>query len=220
MERARQPAAGRRNALLIYFGALIVSLTAVGILERLGYVMIDTGIQYLLTGLLFCSALAVCGVLLVNRIARRWLRMAAGLADGLLVLGLAVLMVMLFRVNQVLTPGCYAVLESPGGEKVVVMRKLNLDAQRIQARTGEADAVTGALEHLGYAYMAYPRWGGLFYNRNQASQGELEIGCASSAQLMHRWDADGNLHLYVENPEPGDGGELTLVLKAAKGDGQ
>lgn len=212
-ERSRRGRRSKKQALLLYFGAMIVILTVIGILDQLGYVLINSGVQYLLSGLLFCSALALCGVWLVGKIYRKWLRIVVGVADGLLVLGLAVLLVMLFRVNMMLTPNYYTLLESPEGEAVVVMRQISIDKDKIQARIGQADLSDQALENLGYSYSAYPCWGALFYNRNAGSEGNLEIGWNSSAQLMHEWTDSNHLYMYVESPEPGDGGELRLSLE-------
>ncbi len=219
MEKKERSIKSTKNFLFVYFAVLIIVLTVIGILEHMGYVLIRSGIQYLLFGLLLCSALGVCGLWLIRRSRRKWFQLLVGFADGLLVFALAVLLVMLFKLNSVVSAGYYATLTAPDGGAAVIMRRISTDEDRIRARRqarGAIDVLEGdesfGIEDLGYIYMAYPRWAGLFYNQNAAGEGSVEIGCASSALLMHRWTDGHCLYMYVESPEAGDGGELTLTL--------
>ena len=52
-----------------------------------------------------------------------------------------------------------------------------------------------------------------FYNSKKSGDGKLEIGCTSSAQLMYEWTGENTLHLFIENPERGDGGEHSITLE-------
>ena len=71
----------------------------------------------------------------------------------------------------------------------------------------------GNYEELGFSYAAYPKAAVFFYNSKELGEGNLEIGCTSAAQLMYEWTDDDTLHLYVDNPENGDGGDYSITLE-------
>ena len=52
----------------------------------------------------------------------------------------------------------------------------------------------------------------LFYNEKQLSEGYLEIGVTSDAQLMYIWEGE-SLRLYIEGAREGDAGETILNMK-------
>ena len=217
MERERGPVRGVKLFLMGYFLLLILLLTGIGVMNWLGYGMIDAGMEYTLFGLLVCSALIAGAVWIVRRIQSKGIRIAVGTLCTLVIVALTLAMTSAFSLILVArTPLQYTALTSPGGEAVVVLRQVSIDGDRIAARRearGETlDSQPASFEDLGYRYSAHPRVARFFYNRKAGAEGELEIGCASSAQLIYEWPESDVLHLYVGDPQPGDGGELTLKL--------
>lgn len=207
--------------LAAYFALLVLALTAIGCLNWLGYRMADLSIQFALLGLLICSALIAGGVALVKRISAGGLKFLAGTICAVLVFVVAAGMLLLFSaINFSSMPIHYTTLESPQGKKAVVLRSLSQDqeaadirrAERIAA-TPDADPDEYVFAEMGYLYTAHPAFAGLFYNMKVSCTGSVEIGCGSAAELMYDWPEENTLHLYIKNPEPGDAGELTLVLE-------
>jgi len=62
----------------------------------------------------------------------------------------------------------------------------------------------------GYIYAAYPVRMGIFYDSNVECDGLIYRGAESASKLMHEWQADGSLSLYLDSAEPGDSGRLSL----------
>ena len=52
----------------------------------------------------------------------------------------------------------------------------------------------------------------MFYDKEAKSEGAIEIGVMSQAELMYKWEGE-TLILYIENAEPGDAGETVLKLQ-------
>ena len=215
-EKEKAPFRGVKYFVLGYFFLLILTLTFVGVMGRLGYAPVDASMVYALFALLVCSALVALAVWLVRRVSARGLRIAVGVASTILI---ALFAAALFAGFSLLlntgAPQPYTMLTAPSGRKIVVLRQLSADGERIAARCaarGETwDPDTATIEDFGYRYLARPRVARFFYDAKAQAEGELEIGCASDAQLMYEWLDGDVLRLYVEGAHPGDGGELTLA---------
>ena len=114
-------------------------------------------------------------------------------------------------------PQKYVTVASPdAGHRLVVMRGLDLNEERIEQRRAarvaadpEATAEVAA-EDWGYVYTAYaPGPLGLFYRVDTLLDGEVHIGYGSKAELMVEWEDDETVgRFYVKNPELADGGEM------------
>lgn len=65
-------------------------------------------------------------------------------------------------------------------------------------------------EAYGYVFGAYPVRMGIFYDTNVECDGLIYRGAESASKIMHEWSSDGVLTLYLESPEPGDSGKLSL----------
>lgn len=209
-----------KHFALIFFGLLIVLLTFMGIMSWQNYLMIDMGTEYLLFGLLIVGAMIFGLAMLLRKMMNKIARVITGALCGVIIVAVAVGMLALFTfIVNVSVPAQYAVLTSPGGEKVVVMREWDLDADlmnaRMQARCEkDTEAVPGELTEadMGYAYFAAPRVLGMFYDADAKSEGRVNIGVMSNARLMHIWEGE-TLRMYAENPEPGDSGEIILNME-------
>jgi len=208
-----------KHFALLYFGVMIVALTFIGIMKWLGYAFISMGAEYLLFGVLIVSALVAGLAFLLGRIMNRAVKIAAGAVGGVLIVAVAVVLLVVFTVMLNLnTPAHYTTVKSPEGKTAVIMRQWGSDPDLVDIRAAERWAANPEVEEeytrddLGYNYFAAPRVLGLFYNEKQLSEGYLEIGVTSDAQLMYIWEGE-NLRLYIEGAREGDAGETILNMK-------
>ena len=65
-------------------------------------------------------------------------------------------------------------------------------------------------EAYGYVFGAYPVRMGIFYDTNVECDGLIYRGAESQSKIMHEWLSDGSLSIYLDSPEPGDSGKLSL----------
>lgn len=220
MSQASNPFRGVKRFFLVYFALLILVLTFVGVMGWLGYEVVDASIVHVLFGLLLCSAVIAGGVFLSGRIMRGWLKVLVASGCTLLVLALCMVMMFLYSIMMFYSvPVHYTTLTSPAGADAVVLRRFSRDMEMAQLRRDVRIANDEAVNpdeyefsDLGYEYLVYPEKLGFFYNTKAEAEGRLEISCLSDAQLMYEWTDDNTLHLYIENPETWDSGELELVL--------
>ena len=202
---------GVKKFFYIYFAALILALTGVGVMGWLGYRLLEEGVVFLLFGLLVCSALIALTVFLCKRIDRKWLRtLTLVLGTALtIVSGLAMLLVFTV-ITEFSVPAYYNSFESPSGKTAVVMREYSMNEELREQRPMLYDDGT---DKLGLSYTAYPRVAGIFYDTKRPGEGQLEIGLHSDAQLMYEWTGDSTLHLFIDNAQAGDEGEHSLTLE-------
>lgn len=208
-----------KHFALIYFGVLIVALTFIGVMKWLGYAFINMGAEYLLFGVLIVSALVAGLAFLLSRIINRAVKIISGALGGMLIVGVAVVLLVMFTVMlQVNTPAYYTTVKSPEGKAAVIMRQWGSDPDLVDIRAAERWAANPEVEEeytrddLGYNYFAAPRVLSLFYNEEQLSEGYLEIGVNSDAQLMYIWEGE-NLRLYIDGAHGGDSGETILNME-------
>lgn len=218
MTEARNPFRGVKIFFLGYFVLLILALTFVGIMGWLGYEPANATAVHGLFVLLVCSALIAGSVALVNRAVQKWTKMVIGSLCGLVVLVVGAGLMMLFSVMMLYAvPVYYTTLTSPSGQEAVVVQRLsqNMDAAQIRREARMASGSEDSDEEyaesdLAYQYLVYPETAKFFYNTKCPAEGYLEIGCRSEAQLMYEWTDDNTLHMYIDNPQDQDFGELTL----------
>ena len=221
MQKERNPFRGVKLFFAGYFALLVLLLTAIGAMNWLGYKMADISIQFVLLGLLACPALIAGAVWLVRRISNVALKLLVGTVSGLLAIAVAGILLLVYSMSMFSSmPVFYTNLESPGGKGAVVLRSVSNDKEAADARRADrlaGDPSSAAEEYeladLAYSYTAYPRAAVFFYNMKKPCEGSVEIGCRSEAKLMFDWPDEDTLHMYIENPEPHDFGELTLNLK-------
>lgn len=203
--------------VLAYFVLLILTLTVIGIFGQLGYAFIDMGLACAMFGLLVCSGLVALTVWLVRRFDAKAAKIAAG-SIGVLItfasaVGLAMVCSMMLNFG---VPSHYTTLVSEGGDAVVILREFSNDVAlrslRSEDQSEPVDENSVDFSRLGYSYLAYPRVMRFFYDTECPAEGRLEIGCASNALLKYTWEDANTLHLYIDDAQPGDQGELTLHL--------
>ena len=217
MEAEKSPFGGMKLFFIAYFALLMLALTFIGVMGSLSYEMVNPSAKFVLFGLLTGSAMIAGAIWIVRRIWRKWVKIAVGALLTVVILAVTVGMSLTFSLVLVAaTPLHYTTLTSPGGEAVVVMREISNDADRLAERMQAAglDATQGPRTEadLGELYTAHPRKLRFFYNKKISGEGSIEIGRASEAQLMYEWTDDAMLHLYIDAPEPGDGGEIFFPL--------
>ena len=219
MQAVRNPFRKIKLFFVGYFALLILMLTFVGIMDWCGYKMLDITLEFAFFTLLACSALIALTVWLVRCVMRSWVKAVIGSVAGIIILALAMgimgMMSMLLLYN---IPMHYTTLTSPDGQTAVVLRLFSRDMEAADARAAErrlAEPESDAdyvLADLAYEYKAYPRVAKFFYDSRKPSEGSVEIGCGSEGQLMYDWKDENTLHMYIENPDRYDKGELVLNM--------
>ena len=160
-------------------------------------------------------------LLLCWAVSGLWRKMKRGVArtvvGGILIFAMMlVAMLVLSYVSMfagITVPQRYTVV-SDNGHSLVVMRALDSDEDRIQARhAARLEANPGAPDEItaddwGYTYTAYSQaMLGMLYHPDSLLEGEVHIGYASKAELMVEWEDDVG-HFFIKNPEIGDEGEM------------
>ena len=160
--------------------AMLVILLALAIIYR--QVPASEKTLYLPIAALF--VLVIWGAyVLIRRIRNRTAKIVVG---GAVVLVVMVVLMLVFTyvgfVATITVPQKYTAINSPSGaHKLVVMRALDPDEERIEARKAarlEADPdgdpdVT--VRDWGYVYRAYPQVMGMFYRSNADVEGEIYL---------------------------------------------
>lgn len=219
MQTERKPFGKIRLFIIGYFVLLILLLTFVGIMDWFGYKMLDMTLEFAFFTLLICSALIALVVWILRRVMLSWVKAVIGSVAGLIILALAMgIMSMMSMMLLYNIPMHYTTLASPEGKEAVVLRLFSRDMKAANARAQERLVENPesdeeyVLDDLAYIYTAYPKTAAFFYDSKNPSQGNVEIGCASEAQLMYDWTDENTLRMYIENPETYDHGELVLNL--------
>jgi len=192
----------------VCIGILMLILTFFGVMSFFGYKVIEANATYILFGLLIALCLGKLAFWLTAKIHSKSWRLFAGLICTLIVCGIMMLLLTFFSfVSNFYTAHQYTLLKSESGRELVVLRQLSQQYAYERA----ADNPDSALryEDLGYQYQIYPVFSKFFYNSNAGAEGRLEIGCSSGATLMHAWEGE-SLHMYIENAEEFDTGELNF----------
>lgn len=205
-----------KKLLIICFAVLAALLLFTGIMGFLGYSPINAGVVYLLLSILILSGLVLATCIVVKKLKGKWKKRIAGIVGGLITALIAVgLLVFFLFMEAFYTPKEYCSFKSPDGCRAVLMYVYSQDhveerAQRRRAADPDAPEDEILYEDLDYTYAAYPKALGLFYNVKKGSETRLCIGCESKAQIMYEWLDGRTLHLYIDQPEEFDEGEITL----------
>lgn len=250
-----------RTNQLSTFSKVMIALIMVDIVIVMIFTILDgAGLHLLIPEIISVGSALVpvlllvwAGVSVYNRLrserAQRIYRIV-GLSMGM---GLAVfILVAAAQLTMYAMPHTYGTIESPLGQKVVILRLNDVGAgsdedyaatiARMNARVeylNSKSAETGAealpevdsanvnsdsaheaavaldsypLEAYGHVYLAMPRKLGIFYTSNVEIEGEIYRGESSQSGLFFEWLDDYTVRFYLENPEPGDSGELKLSL--------
>ena len=203
------------------------------VVEKMGYPLIDSYLNQMGVLVLLIFLLITLGVWIVKKLKNRAAKVAVGMLFVMIVmlgstfmLNLISEYVVLFQMSRKTT------LTAPNGDKYVVMygvdtgyqseeeaeatknrmdeRKayiLENNPEEAENLESEDDYPTGA---YGYYYVVYPRVAGIFYDKNADVEGKVYMGINSTASLKYEFKDDGTVHLYLENPEAGDEGEVVL----------
>lgn len=220
------------KVLLGLMAILSVALIAVGILQRCGLSLINGTLMLYLPVLAVLVLLGWLGYRLIRKIRNRTVRIVVSSVVVLvLALGLTLVLSYMGLMAALTVPQRYATLASPSGaRKVVVMRQVDTEQERLDARRSARLAADPdgdpeyTVQDWGYVYRAYPRVLNVFYRSNADVEGEVYLandvaaaddGAQETAlphgTLMVEWlEDEAGVHFYVENPGAGEGGECTL----------
>ncbi len=208
-------------------------LLAFFVMEKMGYALIDSYLNQMGVLLLLIFLLIALTVWVVKKCKKRVAKIAVGtLFAFVIMLGSTFMLNLISEYVILFQMSGKDTLTSPQGKKYVVMygvdtgyqseeeaaeTKRRMDARRKyimennpeekEKLKGEDDYPAGA---YGYYYVVYPRVAGIFYNKNADVEGRVYMGINSAASLNYEFREDGTLHLYLENPEIGDEGEVIL----------
>lgn len=227
------------KAFLTVVGALVLAAVVLGILSRCGLTPIHNAILFYIP-LLAVFVLVGWGILaLVRRVTNRTVRMVLGIG-----LPLVLMLVLLVAVTYASYMAYYAmpqrfttVVSPSGAHKAVVMRAIDPDEDRLNARRAarlaadpDGDPET-TIADWGFVYRAYPQVLGLFYKSNADVQGEVLLGvdaatvapqdAATLAALQSAQAARGTLmvdwleeetvaRFFVDHPGVAEGGECRV----------
>ncbi len=206
--------------LLIGLMVLIMIISALG---RFANLQLVHGELYIYLPLILLLVLAGWGLSAIFR------RLKGKVARG--VGGTIMVLVMLALITLGMTYGGIAAglsfpqrfidMTAPNSHRrVIVMRGLDTDEARVQARhearlaadpEGSTDLIA---EDWGYTYTAYaPGFLDLFYKVDSLKDTDgIHIGYVSKAELMVEWEDDETIaHFYIKNPEPQDEGEMRVA---------
>lgn len=261
------------KAMMAICAALALILVLFTIIDFSGYHLIAA--ELVPIGCIFeCALLLVwlCGIFARRRKTEHGQRIFT-LASSLVIMLLGLLACSyIMQYVQIVMPHKYAVLESPEGQKVVILQAVDTGfagneetlamlermderqaywAEKQAAEAAEtgvepeepiaapvirAEGVPSAVQvdengaivydeggyinysmdaydfkAYGYVFGAYPVRMGIFYDTNVECDGLIYRGAESTSKIMHEWLSDGTLSIYLESPEPGDSGKLSLA---------
>ena len=171
------------KVVLCIVAMLVLVVIVLGILQRCGLTLINGMLMLHIPFLAVVVLVGWIGYALVRRISKRGVKVAVG---GLLVLVYALALVVVFTylsfMGSVAVPQRYATLASPSGaHKVVVMRAIDLDEDRLEARKAarlEADPngdPETSIQDWGVVCKAYPSVMNIFYRSNADVEGEIYL---------------------------------------------
>lgn len=248
-----------RTNQLSTFSRVMIAVIAVVIAIVMTFTILDgAGLHLLVPEIISVGSAAVpvlllfwAGVSIYNRIrsekAQRIYRIV-GLSIGM---GLAAfILVAAAQLTMYAMPHAYGTIESPLGQKVVILRlndvgagteedynatiaRMNARVEYLNGQSAEAAPEVDSenvnsdsnyeaavalesypYEAYGHVYIALPKKAGIFYTSNVEIEGEIYRGESSKSGLFFEWLDDTTVRFYLENPEPGDEGEM--ILRMAK----
>ena len=205
--------------IVLVLTALIVVLS---LMQRAGLAPVHGSLMLYLPALIVVLLVGWGLYTLIRRIRRDTLRrVLIGLLVAALLLVGSLGLTYLNLMSTISIPQKYNVFTSPGGtHKLVLLRGLDLDEERLAARKAARlaanpdDTDENVAEDMGYVYKAYPlALAGLFYRTDADVEGTASIGYGSTGTLMMEWPDEDTAHFYVKDPGPADGGEVTVKFK-------
>ena len=117
MQTERNPFRKVKLFIIGYFALLILLLTFIGIMDWMGFKMLDMTLEFAFFTLLICSALTALTVWIVQRIMRSWIKVVVGSLAGIIILALAMgIMSMMSMMMLYNIPMHHTTLTSPSGD--------------------------------------------------------------------------------------------------------
>lgn len=197
--------------VLCIVAMLVLVFIVLSIMQRCGLTLINGMLMLHVPFLALVVLVGWVGYALVRRISRRGIKVAVG---GLLVLVYGLALVVAFTylsfMGTVAVPQRYATLVSPSGtHKVVVMRAMDLDEERVEARRAarleanpEGDPEVTVYD-WGVICKAYPSVLNIFYRSNADVEGEIYLNYDASRLVSQEQSAtEGDENAAPAEPLP------------------
>lgn len=234
-KKERKPLSTFSKGMIIAISVLALLLVALTLLDAGGIHLISPdiiplGCIAMLLGFLAWGAHGIYGRIKTDSRKRIFVLVAMII---IMIIGLLTTN-MTMQVTQLSMAHHYATIESPTGQKVAIMHVMDVplgDEEQVAALYARMDARYAALKEeagaepvdselvgdypyaaYGQVFSAFPKHLGLFYTSNVEAEGLIYRGVESESKLLFEWLDDNTLHLYLENPEPGDSGSVKLSL--------
>ena len=225
------------NRIMIgYIAVFGILLIAIPVFEHFGLHLIWTDAPLNGGILMLASLLIWAGINIFRRIKKRIARIMFAFIGGfaLMVLTMSV-MVYISQYSQLFKFHEYTKIQA-AGHNVVVMRAVDtgIDVtramdedysnaedwakteERMNARRDALIAEGVVVEGdtypegaYGYVYKAYPVKMSIFYDADAAGEGEIYMGFKSEAKMLYDATPE-SLRIYIEFPEIGDSGTITV----------
>lgn len=236
-KKEKKPLSTLSKVMLILIGILSLVMITITFIDMAGYHLIVPEINPIGCIAMILLLLIWGAILLYQRIRSSWVKKVAIAAFALLIMMLSTFALTLTtQYTAILLPHKFGTIVSPAGQKVVIMNTMDTgigsdeEFAAMQARmdarmealnaaapedTAETTEVTEGYPYsaYGYVYSAFPSQLGIFYRTDVDVEGLIYRGSESQAKLLYEWLDDTTVRFYLENPEPGDSGEVTLRLK-------
>ena len=214
--RVREPLSTFSKVILSVLAVLCLLMLALGITVRCGLMLTNMKIYaWLLIGLVLTLIVWGCYAI-CNKIQNRKLRIGVLLVMGfVLMLAVSVVLSLVSYFYTYAVSSKYAEVVSDTGRKLVVMRRYDLDEEKLRDRYPDAgeELMPQTEEDFNYYYSAFPKKLWFFVDANAEAEGVIIISVDSEAKLMVEWPDENTAHLYVENPGPYDSGEITVKFE-------
>ena len=215
--KKRRALQGPDKFILIAVGLLIVCSAVLTAMQRGGLTLIHAEMLVYLPALAVFILLGWGAYALFRRIRRRTLRMLVGTLMGvvLVLLLLLAFSYISFFCSLTIPQRCAEVTSPSGAHRLVILRVLDPDESRIEARRAERIAEDPESDpevtpdDWGYIYTAYPRTMGAFYRSDADVEGEVCLSYAGGGTLLVEWlDDEATAHFYVDDPHTSEGGDF------------
>ena len=202
------------KVVLIAIGVLSIIMLIVSLIARNGYVLAEMSMYtWPLAGTLL-ALLAWLGYGIYGRLRD-------GRRKKYIMIVIVTLLIMVFSVVcsigsvfcTLVLSSKYADIRSPKGEHMVILRCYESVEAKLKERypdVPEEELVAQTEDDFNYFYTAFPRKWFLFADLNADVEGGISISTDSAAKLMVEWQDDDTAHLYIEDAEQYDAGEITV----------
>ena len=226
-ERENRPLSKFSKIMMILLGVVALILIITTILDNVGLHPILPEFNLLGCVVLIVMMMVWLGVSLFRKVQKKPIKyLVTGVITFVTLLVAMYMTSFILQYGQILFYHSYATISNSAGKTAIVLRKVDVGADDLDATVARMDTRKEAIEEetgevlgedeypdgaYGYEYVVRKSFlFGLFYIDSN-SEGEIYLGCESEASIMYEWSEDGVLRVYLEDAEPGDEGEIIVT---------